>query len=106
MFIFSGAKLIPAFNFLPPKGGDRKMYWDGFQAEWKYNHDGNHCQNNLVLYTRENLKKLEKLAKAKDPNARLSLTNVVRIPKETLETAHPLHVELGCQPSYNAYRMK
>lgn len=106
MFVFSGAKLIPAFNFLPPKDGDRLMYWDGFQAEWKYNHDGNHCQNNLVLYTRENLKKLEKLAKAKDPNARLSLTNVVRIPQETLDTAHPRHVELGCQPSWNAYKMK
>lgn len=106
MFLFSGNKLIPAYEFLPAKGDGHMMYWDGFQAEWKYNHEGAHCQNNLVLYTRENLKKLEKLAKAKDPQARLSLTNVVRIPKDTLETAHPLHVELGCQPSWNAYKMR
>jgi len=106
MFVFSGLKLLPAFEFLPPKGEGVEMYYDGFQAEWKYSHDENHCQNNLVLHTRQKLANLEAHAKAKDSNARLSLKNVVRIPKEVLMTVEPMYVELGCQPSYNAYGLK
>jgi hypothetical protein len=106
IFVFSGQKLIPAYEFLPPKGEDNLMYWDGFQAEWKYNHEGNHCQNNLVWYTREHLQELQARALAHNLKARLSLTNVVRIPDTTLKTAHHRHVELGCMPSYNAYEMK
>src|ERR1700678_2515194 len=36
MFVFAGEKLLPAFAFLPKKGGNTTVYWDGFQAEWKY----------------------------------------------------------------------
>ena len=106
MFLFSGNKLLPAWEFLPPKGEHVLQYWDGAQAEWKYNHEENHCQNNLVLFTRENLMDLQATAKQHDKNARLSLVNVVRIPKDVLATADPKHIELGCQPSWNAYRMK
>ena len=106
IFVFSGLKLLPAFEFLPYKNSKELIYWDGFQAEWKYDHEGNHCQNNLVLYTRERLQTLLEIATAHDSKARLSLQNVVRIPKATLDTAAPEHVELGCQPSYNAYGMK
>lgn len=106
IFIFSGNQLIPAYMFLPPKGEGVKQYWDGFQAEWKYDHDGAHCQNNLVKYTRENLISLDQKAKKFDANARLSLVTVVRVPQVVLDNADPRHVELGCQPSYNAYRLK
>ena len=106
MFLFSGNKLIPAYEFLPSKGKDVMMYWDGFQAEWKYNYEDNYCLNNLVLNTRMALTNLRAKAILYDNTARLSLINVVRVPQATLNTAHPLHVELGCQPSYNAYYMK
>lgn len=106
IFVFSGVKLLPAFTFLPPKGQNQLIYWDGFQAEWKYNHDGAHCQNNLVKYTRERLMLLNALALQADPKARLSLRNVVRVPQAILDNAHPRHVELGCEPSFNAYDMR
>jgi hypothetical protein len=106
LFVYSGVKLIPAFEFLPPKADGAKMYWDGFQAEWKYDHDVAHCRNNLVKYTRENLMELNARAKKYDPRARLTLKTVVRVPQAILETAHPQHVELGCQPSFNAYGMR
>lgn len=106
MFVFSGNKLLPAFEFLPHKDSKENIYWDGFQAEWKYDHDGAHCQNNLVKYTRERLIQLTAIAKTAKKDARLSLDTVVRVPKEILESARPEHVELGCQPSYNAYWMK
>lgn len=106
MFVYSGLKLLPAFEFLPGKGDGNLMYWDGFQAEWKYNHDGNWCQNNLVLHTRQNLSNLQTRAHMKDKAARLTLKNVVRVPQGILDNAAPYHVELGCQPSYNAYGLK
>jgi phiEco32-like amidoligase-type 2 protein len=106
MFVFSGIKLLPAYEFLPSKEHARDMYWDGFQAEWKYDHENNYCQNNLVCYTRVRMRELQNLAQRVKPNARLSLVNVIRISDETLKTARPEHVELGCMPSYNAYGLK
>lgn len=106
MFIFSGAKLVPAFEFLPAKCGASLVYWDGFQAEWKYGHYGVYCLNNLVYYTRQQMMELERKAIGFDPKAKLTLRNVVRIPQAVLREAHPRHVELGCKPSYNAYGMK
>lgn len=106
MFVFSGNKLMPAFQFLPPKGKDVKLYWDGFQAEWKYDHYGNQCLNTLVMCTRQNMINLRERALVHDKDARLSLVNVVRIPRETLEQAEGQHVELGCLPSYNAYGLR
>jgi hypothetical protein len=106
MFLFSGNTLIPAYEFLPPKGEKISLYWDGFQAEWKYTDVTIFCQNNLVMYTRQALMRLQARAVAYDAFARLSLANVVRIPQATLDTVDPRYVELGCQPSYNAYWLK
>jgi hypothetical protein len=106
IFVYSGLKLKPAWEFLPAKGKDVMIYWDGAQAEWKYNHEGAHCQNNLVKYTRERLMELNSVALQADAKARLSLKNVVRVPQAVLDNAHPRHVELGCEPSCNAYDMR
>lgn len=106
MFVFSGEKLVPAYKFLPPKGHGALMYWDGFQAEWKYNHEANYCLNNLVKHTRESLMRLNDQAKEHNSKARLSLVNVVRVPDKLLETADTPHVELGCEPSFNAYNLE
>jgi hypothetical protein len=106
MFLFENNKLIPAYEFLPKKRESADfIFWDGFQAEWKYS-SPIYCQNNLVKATREKMMLLQAKAQKKFPNARLSLRNVVRIPKETLETALDHYVELGCKPSYNAYGMR
>lgn len=107
IFVFDNEhKLIPAFNFLPAKSEETLMYWDGFQAEWKYNHVVNYCQNNLVYFTRERLFDLRIKAISYNPNAKLSLRNVVRISPELLKTANSEHVALGCMPSYNAYKLR
>lgn len=103
IFAFKNGVLVPAFEFLPPKGEGRTMYWDGFQAEWKYK-DAWTCQNNLVKNTRESLQQMAKLAQTK--GASLSLINVVRIPAELLKTTSYKHVELGCEPSFNAYKLR
>lgn len=102
IFAFKNGTLVPAYEFLPGKGHG-PMYWDGFQGEWKYD-EPFHCQNNLVKATRERLMLMSKYAEKK--GASLSLINVVKIPAKTLETAHPKHVELGCEPSYNAYKLR
>jgi hypothetical protein len=105
MFLFDGPKMIPAYLFLPKKRDTNDgIFWDGFQAEWKYENPIK-CQNNLVRLTREKMQKLLTKAHVKFPNARLTLRNVVRIPAETLATAQDNYVELGCKPSYNAYGM-
>lgn len=106
MFLFENNKLIPAYEFLPRKEESKDfIFWDGFQAEWKYSGPTS-CQNNLVKYTRDKMVDLQAKARVKFPNAQLSLRNVVRIPKETLATALDHYVELGCKPSYNAYGMR
>jgi hypothetical protein len=104
IFAFKGNKLLPAYMFLPPKGNGRLQYWDGFQAEFKFLF-GYRCQNNLVKNTRESLRTLDNTLKAKYPDAHLSLINVVKIPQETLTKADPQYVMLGCEPSFNAYKM-
>lgn len=106
IFVFNGLKLLPAYEFLPDKDDGKSIYWDGFQAEWKLDYEGRHCQNNMVKYMREALMNLLAHAKAKFPNARLSAVNTVRIPDVLLKKAHPRHVALGCEPSFNAYRLK
>ena len=104
MFVMAGEELIPAFNFLPPNTGRQLLYWDGFQAEWKYLQP-HYCQNNLIEETRDRLMLLADKVKLFNPQGRLTLKNVVKIPVETLQTAQHAHVELGCQPSFNAYNL-
>lgn len=106
IFVFDGLKLLPAFQFLPPKEAGSDIYWDGFQAEWKLDYTGRHCQNNMVYFMREALMNLHSLAKQHSSRARLSAVNVVRIKDEILQKADVRHVELGCMPSFNAYRLK
>ena len=104
MFVFQGAKLLPAYEFLQAKDAGQPIFWDGFQAEWRYDHEDKCSQDSLINLTRERLAVLNLIAK--DRKAKLSLTNVVRVPQVTLETAHTEHVELGCMPSYNAYQLR
>jgi hypothetical protein len=99
--------VVPAFIFLPDRNqklGDSKetvpLYWDGFQAEWKYP-KGFTCLEVLRCETRRMLQFFWKLAEKAD--AIPSLRNVVNVPLKMMENLPPQFVDLGCTPSLNAY---
>ena len=101
MFVFAGEKLIPAFAFLPAKGGRTAIYWDGFQAEWKY-YGGFSCLDEFCCQTYMSMRKLLKSAREFSKDAKLSLVNTVHITEDYFKKAKPEHIALGCLPSYNA----
>lgn len=103
-------KLIPAFEIFPekipiwkdPKGQEvLSPYWDGFQAE--FGMGGYTCLTNFVANLGTGLDNMLTLARVKRPDAKLSVVNLLDIPKEQLYAAKPEHVALGCAPSYNVY---
>ena len=101
MFVFAGEKLLPAFAFLPEKGGNTTVYWDGFQAEWKYS-SGIWCLDGFCFETHSRMRHLREQARKLNPKAKLSIVNTVSIPEEYFKKALPEHIALGCMPSFNA----
>ena len=101
MFVFAGKKLIPAFAFLPKKSGNAQVYWDGFQAEWKYG-DGAYCLDTFCVETFQRMKLLRQKARDFNKDAKLSMLNTVPIPEDYMKKAAPEHIALGCMPSFNA----
>lgn len=109
--------IIPAFNFLGSKtdgktksvGSDReysverKVYWDGFQAEFETTAD--FCLSYHVDSIRNGLKAVLKYAREHNPSAKLSIKTCVEIPTELLMESKEEYIQLGCMPSYNAYKM-
>lgn len=108
--------VVPAFYFLDSKekavanqdptgsGYNNKTYWDGFQAEFDtrpFNCLAFHCDSVRfgLLHTYNKLKKYDK-------NAKLSHITTMDIPRHALETAEDQHVQFGCMPSLNAYKME
>lgn len=107
IFVMDRGKLLPAFEFLPSKMiPNTSIYWDGFQAEFKLAGPAPTCQNNLVKAVREQLIALDTAAKKHSKTAKLSLVNVLRIPEDVLKAAEYEHVQLGCEPSFNAYGLE
>lgn len=113
IFVRSGKKLLPAYEFLPSKHEGLSfstniwktlgsLYWDGFQAEYSLIR-GENCPTVLTLYQRFALQALLQAAQKHDPKARLVLENVVKIPTQTLQNEIDCYIELGCLPSFNAY---
>jgi len=107
VFVFAGRKLLPAYEFLPSKIDPKRpsIYWDGFQAEWKYT-VGQNCLTMFVMDTQVQMRSLYRKARGHNDKATLSLQNVVTIPKPLLDKAPEQYVALGCEPSYNAYDMQ
>jgi hypothetical protein len=108
MFAFKAGKLLPAFEFLPDK--DKSLYeegthayWDGFQAEFRHS-KGYTCLMELHSQLARSMRLLNEAAKKH--GAKLSIQSVVRIPLQILRTANDPFVELGCQPSFNAYNLR
>jgi len=111
----AGGNIIPAFTFLKSKadadkspknelGGDMKVYWDGFQAEFETT--APLCHAHLADSIRTSLKNLLSLAKKANPTARLSSRTVVQIPDAELDRASEEHVTFGCAPSMNVYEIE
>src|ERR1700722_5082689 len=95
--------IIPAFDYLPSKE-DRKgnaPFWDGFQAEFTTLPTS--CHGFLTDYVRDGLIGVIKAARAVDPDARLSISATLPIPLAVRLAVDPVHLQLGCAPSRNAY---
>jgi hypothetical protein len=76
-------------------------YWDGAQAEfapWAKT-----CLETLHHGTRVGLQSVLNFARAKDPKAKLTLQNVVELPKPVLEQADDKFIQFRCSRSFNIY---
>jgi Phage phiEco32-like COOH.NH2 ligase-type 2 len=105
-------EIIPAFDFLGSKSapsttsnvvpfGGNKLYWDGFQAEFETT--PNDCLSYVVDSVHCGLRGALEEARKHNPNAKLSIKNVMDIPQSLLDSSKPEHVGFGCMPSLNAY---
>ncbi len=108
-------KCIPAFYFLGSKenpdrtsnlaefgdAGDKTMYWDGYQAE--FTTLPSTCMEIHTNSLSAGLRGIYDASRKYDPNAKLSMRNVMDIPFEDLQSAEEQHVAFGCMPSYNVY---
>lgn len=104
--------LIPAFKFLPGKTKPKvyntqntaqTLYWDGFQAEFTIYPQT--CLAYMVDGLRAGLGAVLHEARKYDKGAKLSTATVVEIPSDFLKNAEPDEVALGCDPSFNIYKM-
>lgn len=76
-------------------------YWDGAQAEFAPY--AKNCLEALHGGTRSGLIQVLEYARAKDPNARLTLQNVVELPTDVLTKADDKYIQFRCSQSYNIY---
>lgn len=102
-------QIIPAFDFLggkkaPNRVRENDIYWDGFQAEFTTNPKGclaYHCDS-----IHNGLRGLHELAKVHSGKAKISAKTVFDIPAKLLKDSKKEHVEFGCNPSKNIYKME
>ncbi len=121
-FVDGKGVVVPAFAFLPSKaeaveeeawpgikdyGGRgserivRKMFWDGFQAE--FTGPPSTCFGWAADYLQDAIKNLCKKASGVCKEAKPTWKPVVDVPEEMLKNSPRECVELGCDPSMNAY---
>jgi hypothetical protein len=113
--------IVPAFAFLPSKADakeedawlgasassrmtnslKRKIFWDGFQAE--FTTPPSMCFGWGGDYIQSGLRAILKAAREVCKDAKPTWKPVVDIPEHLLQTSPPACVELGCDPSFNAY---
>lgn len=114
-------QVVPAFIFLPskedaptekahPGANDnrdpqtklvRKMFWDGFQAE--FTTPRTFCFGWGSDYIRQGIHDIWVAAQKACPECKPSWSPVVDIPPDLLANSDARHVNLGCEPSKNAY---
>ena len=98
--------IIPAFTFLPAKpktkeAGRGACFWDGFQAE--FTPGACSCMAGFTDLVRNCLSQVLFSARKVEPTARLSWKSVLDIPEKLMRKATAAQVDLGCEPSLNAY---
>lgn len=79
-------------------------YWDGVQAEFTVN--GAICYSGVVDSIHAGLQAILTAARKINPKAKLSANSVMHIPSQVLSSFDPKYVQLGCEPSFNAYEEK
>lgn len=99
VFAVAKGQILPAWEFLPPKGPGNEIFWDGFQAEFTTATET--CLAWFIDHVRTGLRHVHSAAKAK--GGALHLADVIEVPIEMLETGEQKHVQFGCDPSKNAY---
>lgn len=110
IFVVGGdGAVIPSWKFLKEKklalrsyAGVWEPFWDGFQAE--FCPGARECLQQHMDSMQAQLRSLLVLAKAHDPNARLSALNTVEIPVPVMQAASNEEVRFRCTPSLNVYR--
>lgn len=118
-FVTVDGSLLPAWEFLPDKKnpvirktqvsssqysyGEAKVFWDGFQAEFSTAAAG--CIAWPVDSVHTGLELILEKAREYKKAAKLTIQNVFQIPIATLRKETAEHVQLGCDPSSNAYYM-
>lgn len=93
-------KNVPAFNVLKPKQTGARAFWDGFQAEFAIPEGGQGCLQSLAYYIQYGLDDIRQQAKC---SVDFDLTDAIPVDKALLQALPDEHVELGCDPSINAY---
>ena len=92
-------QLLPAWIPLKSKTLTPNVYFDGFAAE--FTPKPMKCLANFVDEIQKGLKQIYNAAILHDGT--LTTQNVFKIPHKILEMLPDEYVELGCEPSYNAY---
>lgn len=100
-FLFLGAKPVPD----PKKAySEESVYWDGFQAEFTTHSAG--CLSAHIDSVQRGLSNVLRAARKFDGNSKLSIKTVMDIPQDLMDGAKPEHVNFGCMPSLNSYKMQ
>lgn len=125
IFVTVDGKVLPSWEFLGSKARPTPLYpcmndqdlrdgyqgdpltgigayWDGFQGEFT-TRSGTACMAYFVDDIQRGLKAIDRAAKAKNPDAKLSIQSVLPVDPEILATAKEEHVAFGCMPSANVY---
>jgi hypothetical protein len=97
-FLWDGMRRVPAFEVLPDKKRANPWFWDGFQAETTIGAET--CHECTVRNISGAMKVLKGMGLKVHPSTSW------KVPNELLQTASDSHVALGCDASYNAYRLK
>lgn len=114
-------QVVPAFIFLPSKEDAkeeqahphantardvhtklvRKIFWDGFQAE--FTTPRTFCFGWGSDYIQKGIHDIWRAAQKACPECKPSWKPVMDIPRDLLANSDARHVNLGCEPSKNAY---
>jgi hypothetical protein len=99
----AAGQLVPAWQVLPHREAQNsRLYYDGFAAE--FTTQPATCHLAAVKNVGEGLRRAHRAAQAK--GLKLTARNTWEIPAETMAGFQEELIQLGCNPSFNAYDME